>query len=74
MVVSVSPAPMTAGADASFFSGDVPSPGRISSSCVDTMECLVPTVDTSADPAPRHLLLVRSDGLIVPTQVYWTLA
>ena len=63
---------MTAGAEAAFCSGDVPSPSRIPSDCVDTMECLVPTIDAIADPAPRHLLLVRSDGLIVPSQVYWT--
>jgi len=55
-----------------FFSGDVPTPGQSPSKCPEVIECLEPIDDTIDPLTPRQLILVRIDGIVVPSQVYWS--
>ena len=53
-------------------SGDEPSPARSDSACAEVLECLAPPAETFDPQYPRHILLVRTDGIIVPSYIYWS--
>jgi hypothetical protein len=53
------------------YSGDAVSPYRAESACSEVLECLEPARGELVPSVPRHILLVRTDGVIVPTHVYW---
>lgn len=53
-------------------SGDVPSPARAQSPCSEVLECLEPGPADIETRGPRQILLVRADGVIVPSEVFWT--
>ena len=54
------------------YSGDLPSPARADSTCAEVLECMEPVLNEFDHHMDRQILLVRTDGVIVPSQIMWS--